>query len=84
MNYNKNKPDQDIGITIRPKVQRIYRKDKLQFMYNGKQIRNDPYITIGQCFQNDSNPSIFVNFKIYIYASNVYLKQKCTMILTKQ
>ena len=28
MNYNKNKPDQDIGITIRPKVQRIFRKDK--------------------------------------------------------
>ena len=41
--------------------ERIYRKDKLQFMYNGKQIRNDPYITIGQCFQNDSNPLIFVN-----------------------
>ena len=41
--------------------ERIYRKVKLQFMYNGKQIRNDPYITIGQCFQNDSNPSIFVN-----------------------
>ena len=41
--------------------ERICRKDKLQFMYNGKQIRNDPYITIGQCFQNDSNPLIFVN-----------------------
>ena len=39
----------------------LYRKDILQFIYKGKQIKYDPYTTIGQLFQCESNPEIFVN-----------------------
>ena len=49
--------------------EKLFEKYKIQFIYNNKQIKYDPfngkdndhYITIGQLFQNESNPTIFVN-----------------------
>ena len=41
--------------------EKLYHRDLLQFIYNGKQIIYEANTTIGQCFQNELNPTIFVN-----------------------
>ena len=74
----------------------LFRSKKIQILYNGKDIRNDKYVTLGQSFPQESEVIIYVNdpynlflinwnqvISITFQVNNSY-KMKCNFSLTEE
>ena len=49
---------------------KIYKKDKIQFIYNGQKIRNELDTLIGEYFKQESNILIKVNDELNLLSIN--------------